>query len=472
MKTHNWTFPAFSITFFSIVSWFTTTYGIYKLTSHTKAPTGDAVLLLNVVVPLVISVLLTSGIQLMLVYTAHAVKDQRGLLKKLFYLIVYFICMSFSVGFGYAFWFEQIRTEDIEKETYVKQVNASLHALAQFKQRYADFTYNLSELVKHSQQQAERESASGDTCDRKTQGIRGPRARQREADAALFANYLPYVNQSYNKIVNGITALETGLSNFSNGDDIKAYEEDLNKVNREANLEWGSSWRNDLLKLLEKRIEQWQGQKEFIRGQNTFKCPDETLARYAETLLNLEINELDTEVTLLDSRDSRQIQLFAFKTLFNMLLETPIWLFSHQERNNTENLKTSNIFPLGLGIIVDLLIFLSVFYIKPSVGNKHSKIVASLVPTITHYAVQWGKEHYIVLPVIQSRERIQIENFLKLHGIEIIRSYAPHSELPTPCKHHKTFPKSGLFNIYKLPSQFMKELSAIYIDEEAQKLRK
>lgn len=360
--------PIIATVFFTIISFISSYSGIHALMGSVG----------NALVAFVFAGLFTLALQLMLVYAVFSFKKSHRAGAKFHWLSIYLICVFFSVGFGYSFWFEHIRVEDYAKEVYSGQINANKSKLTVFEQSYTQLASTLNNLAEYSKRIAKKEKEHGGTCDANSPPGDGPRKRLREQDAETFKGFLPHFEQQRDKIRETVTSVraETENVDLTRLDEVKRT---LNEAVHEANGLKRDPQFEQLKAVLKRRIE--AGRRGFTRDGETFTCEDQVLEAQGLAIQNIDLPELK-EVRFLDPADSKAILFLAFGRLMQLPALSLDWVpdlkpqdreemvaarrraiqqaSQESEAQSTEAVLTqADALPLLLGCMVDLLIFIS-----------------------------------------------------------------------------------------------------------------
>jgi hypothetical protein len=393
---------------------------------------------------------LTLAIQLLIVWAVIHVKSPIGLSKRAFWLTIYFVCVFFSVGFGYAFWFDLLRASDHAMDHFAAESHRVLGDFARVEQAYDGLNDIAENLAKHSEDLAKDEKEKGNTCGRSAAGD-GVVMRFRQEDQKTFEQFKDAFVEQRNALGQSIEDLRNQLTDVSVENQrakADAINEGIRKINAFRNDPLRSSFQERLIIRVE---EGEQGIKR--EGKPAFKCPDGMIVSAKTTVLKMEFPQI-AEVRVFDPANRNASVNFAFSRLIelvqglatglNPLQQAQAQVVPATANNRGDDRGVSpldpNTLPLVFGLAVDLLLLLTANGFKP---DRPSVVppegpsdpgVRAQFDVLDHYTYARGGYHYLVAPFpIQSEGDRAIHRLIEYFKYrDGVSEFLPYGE-PAKC---------------------------------------
>lgn len=318
----------------------------------------------------------TAVIQLLLVWSVLELIDARGIFARLGYLVVYLVVMFFSVAFAVGFWTQAVSGEKLSREDFDRQVGPPVAALAFFEQQFGGAAEATAGLVTHSQTMAEREQAVGDSCGYDTTAKRGPRYRLRMQDAAFLTPFSPLLGTLASDVSTWQSALDSARRDFESAR-LREFEGVLKGTLERARAARVEPRLTVLTTWLAQRLAAGRNGFTDEDGQQ-FVCRDETLDALGQQVLAsvTRLPELPDPgaISVLDLRTPAAAVALVFSRVGVRLSSLPRVIFpptrtalTAEQRSRVQGRTTAlengeprlESMPIGLGIMFDLLIFLT-----------------------------------------------------------------------------------------------------------------
>ncbi|NKB86591.1 MAG: hypothetical protein GKS06_00015 [Acidobacteria bacterium] len=328
----------------------------------------------SVVVVLLVALCATLAIQGLLVWAVVQYQRSRTVNERLRRLILYTILVTFSVGFGTAFWTRAIAGDRIAREDFELQIAGPRTELTAFQDSLGVVGQSLDALVKHSAEMADREAQVGDSCGYATDARRGPRYDVRMADAQTLQSYGPHVTTRTSEIGAMIDALDHAGVDFVRAR-VHEYERLLEATLAKAQALGADAKLRVLRNWLEVRIE--QGRSGFVSADGReFQCADPTFGQLAGGV----IAALDAmpmveakDINIIDLGDPIEAVEFVFRRIAAVPAKLAAALVPRSqaqlraERQQqlasgpTDEIAAPKLgaLPVTLGLLFDVLIFIS-----------------------------------------------------------------------------------------------------------------
>jgi hypothetical protein len=207
----------------SVVSFITTWFGFRGILTFG----ADDYLLL--IVAWIIAFFLTFGVQAILLISVFAFRATKRM-TRVRWLATYVIAVFISVGFGYGFYFDVFSAKRLQVENTRKVMRDFLQPLSDFEASYGAFVLGLGRMNTHATKMANLEQTKGGTCGDRSGKNYGPRTQLRLDDAAAFRSYNGRFAAQLAEIRTRIAAIKKINPSSLNGN--------LFAVGNKLNLQW------------------------------------------------------------------------------------------------------------------------------------------------------------------------------------------------------------------------------------------
>ncbi len=378
----------------SMVSFITTWFGFRGILTFG----ADDYLLL--IVAWIIAFLLTFGVQAILLISVFAFRATKRL-TRVRWLATYVIAVFISVGFGYGFYFDVFSAKRLQVENTRKVMRDFLQPLSDFEASYAAFVLGLGRMNDHATKMANVEQAKGGTCGDRSGKSYGPRTQLRLDDAAAFRSFNGRFAAQLAQIRTRIASIKkinpSSLSGnlFAVGNKLNLQWTELRKIIT-ANTKGGKGLGADLASF-RKFLATTQVNRATVARRVNFRgrvvrqrCPDPFLQAEARAMV-ARINNLNIVLPkppqVFNARDKVEVISLGFYRLMDEVAALPAAVFGFlsvravrgsPRRSTTPAAGSASgdalfvlptgytmfriwWFPLLVGAIVDILIFLAAY---------------------------------------------------------------------------------------------------------------
>lgn len=267
-----------------------------------------------------IPLVLTAGIQILLLSSIREVKGARNLLGALKPLILTAALMTYSVSFSYIFYWDWLlagRMAHTEIDQHTVKVGSYLVA---FESQYGRLVESLQSIVAYQTATAKIELDDGGTCGDGSPDGDGPRTKLRLADAAQFKAYVEPFSRRRREATAALASFEAALAQADgNWTDIRraarAAMQNAVKLRSDSLL---ATVRSDLAA----RLALGRGLIPKVAGipeAGSFRCRDMTLESTLKAMLRVELPDAPEEILSFDPSDRGDRQMEAFRQLVTLL---------------------------------------------------------------------------------------------------------------------------------------------------------
>ena len=400
----------------SVVSFITTWFGFRGILTFG----ADDYLLL--IVAWVIAFMLTFGVQAILLISVFAFRATKRF-TRLRWMATYVIAAFISVGFGYGFYFDVFSAKRLQVENTRKVMRDFLQPLTDFEANYAAFVTSLNRMNAHATRMAKLEQDKGGTCGDRSGKSFGPRTRLRLDDAAAFRSFNGRFNAQLQEIRARIAAVKkinpSSLNGnlFETGNKLNLQWTELRKIIA-ANTKGGKGLGADLA-AFRTFLETTQvnrgrvARRVSFRGRTVLqRCPDPFLQAEARAMVT-RINGLNIALpkppVVFNAKDRVEVIGLGFYRLLDEIAAVPAAIFGFLAVKSVRGKPTpastppaaggaggSGLyvlpagytafriwwFPLLVGAIVDILIFLAAYTSEGRGDVRVERIIGEVVARV------------------------------------------------------------------------------------------
>lgn len=392
----------------SVVSFITTWFGFRGILTFG----ADDYLLL--IVAWVLAFMLTFGVQAILLVSVFAYRATKKL-TRLRWFATYLIAVFISVGFGYGFYFDVFSAKRLQTENSRKVMRDFVQPLADFEASYAAFVLSLNRMTTHAERMAQQEQTRGGTCGDRSGKSFGPRTQLRLDDAAAFKSFNGRFDAQLKAIraqIAKIKAIDTRVAGGGVANKLNQEYLGLRQIIN-ANTKGGKGLGADLVAfrqfLLGTQVNRGRVARRVVfRGRTVRQsCPDPFLQAEARSMVD-RINALNITLppppSVFNAKDRVEVIGLGFYRLMQELGRLPDALFGIFTVANIRGSSASNLpkvqaapgsnlyvlptgyqafriwwFPLLVGMVVDILIFLAAYTSEGRGDVKAERIIGETV---------------------------------------------------------------------------------------------
>ncbi len=400
----------------SVVSFVTTWFGFRGILTFG----ADDYLLL--IAAWFIAFMLTFGVQAILLISVFAFRATKRF-TRVRWLATYVIAVFISVGFGYGFYFDAFSAKRLQVENTRKVMRDFLQPLTDFEANYAAFVLGLGRMNDHATKMANLEQTKGGTCGDRSGKSYGPRTQLRLDDAASFRSFNGRFDAQLKEIRTRIAAIKKINPSSLNGN--------LFEVGNKLNLQWtelrkiiasntkGGKGLGADLASFRKFLATTQVNRGAVSRQVTYRgrvvrqrCPDPFLQAEARAMVT-RINGLNIALpkppVVFNARDRVEVISLGFYRLLDEAAAVPAAIFGFLSvsavRNKSKRGSTPPVasggsgsglyvlptgytafriwwFPLLVGAIVDILIFLAAYTSEGRGDVRAERIIGEVIARV------------------------------------------------------------------------------------------
>jgi hypothetical protein len=398
----------------SVVSFITTWFGFRGILTFG----ADDYLLL--IVAWVIAFMLTFGVQAILLISVFAFRATKRF-TRLRWMATYVIAAFISVGFGYGFYFDAFSAKRLQVENTRKVMRDFLQPLTDFEANYAAFVTSLNRMNAHATRMAKLEQERGGTCGDRSGKSFGPRTRLRLDDAAAFRSFNGRFGAQLKDIrarIAAVRKIDPSSRNgnlFETGNRLNLQWTELRKIIA-ANTKGGKGLGADLAAfrtfLETTQVNRGRVARRVSFGGRTVlqRCPDPFLQAEARAMVT-RINGLNIALpkppVVFNARDRVEVIGLGFYRLLDEIAALPAAIFGFLAVKSVRGKPKSTPptasgtgggglyvlpagytafriwwFPLLVGAIVDILIFLAAYTSEGRGDVRVERIIGDVVARV------------------------------------------------------------------------------------------
>jgi hypothetical protein len=333
------------------------------------------------------------------------------------------IAVFISVGFGYGFYFDVFSAKRLQVENTRKVMRDFLQPLTDFEANYAAFVLGLGRMNDHATKMANLEQAKGGTCGDRSGKSYGPRTQLRLDDAASFRSFNGRFDAQLKEIRTRIAAIKKINPSSLDGN--------LFEVGNKLNLQWtelrkiiasntkGGKGLGADLAAFRKFLATTQVNRGAVPRQVVYRgrvvrqrCPDPFLQAEARAMVS-RINGLKIALpkppVVFNARDRVEVISLGFYRLLDEAAAVPAAIFGFLSvravRNTPKRGSTPPVaaggsgdslyvlptgytafriwwFPLLVGAIVDILIFLAAYTSEGRGDVRADRIIGEVIARV------------------------------------------------------------------------------------------
>ena len=299
--------------------------------------------------------------------------------KKPLWMVIYAFCVIFSVGFGYAFWFDRMRADELSKELSSDTLLAVTSPITSYVDQFNRLGDEMADIAAYSLNKSEEEAAQGGTCHPGVPLGYGPMARYRATDAELFVALNKEVQKTINELESILKkSVPVDIANRPVSEQETALKAAIKHIRVTFDPE---ALRQRILSAVDQQIKK---AKETItsivngsRKQVPLCAPDaQEKITFHNRLVNLQFQDLaqESEVVLLDATNKKTVLNYAFGSiLYRVFSLVGLKFGSEAIAKRKYKSKIDDWIPLFLGLVVDLLIML--FSVRQNPQMRHASTI-------------------------------------------------------------------------------------------------
>ncbi len=312
--------------------------------------------------------ILTVIIQLSILLSVWSLKES-PLFSKPVWLLIYVMVVMISVGFGYTFWFNQMRAEDFANEISENTLYRVADPVQIFLAGYSEIEGTFTQISEESERLASEEKNAGGTCHRNVPKGPGQMMKYRLNDSDKYKQLAKLIKRKRKRIEASKEILFDSFKKLSTDRQRKRLSEFVNSINAIYSPEKEKLLIVNALKESIERANTKVRSKLVVNGKTSYQevplCELDIpkKERFLRVLGNLTFPKAPNtdNIILIDTTNKRTVLNYAFAGIFINIAKTlgVINLFPIEEKTKIlYKFSFKNFLPLVLGLIVDLLILL------------------------------------------------------------------------------------------------------------------
>lgn len=462
-------------------------------------------------IPLVLTLAMQSliGLSVMRLFQQEA----KG---KIWFLIIYIICVYFSIGFAFSHWFKVIGAERYAIAQFNYNRQTILDDFNKLAAGINSYVTNMKILADYSKQQEKDEIKNGNTCGYTTKKVDGPRSALRAQDARLFKSLNDSIEQYSPRINNLLQEVNKELKSFD-ASQLSRVQDAVNRAVSEASGLVKVMNNESLRKSLNDRLLAGRNQISILKEgsvTSSFYCPDPVLEAKINDVLKIEL-PVPQPIKMWDPNDPRSSIEYAFQEWSPASIWQAVKFIGSETQADLERQRRSllrgegkasesnnqygntTLFKIAftIGLLCDVLIFILGFAIKYSVSlldgiadSVQESCIADLdweylgftdpkdlLRNLDRYVIAQTPWHYYLAVPHTFHEPndedklysligfLEIANAIVLTDVLVERDQAPGKEIP---EYESFYSTGSYFKLYRLKGGLLQKLRRALLIEQ------